>query len=78
VEEDPPNAVVLEVSLSDMDGLEVVSFIRNDPKTYGIPVVAISAFPHMKDRCLQAGCDDFLQKPIKISISLLELARLFR
>jgi CheY-like chemotaxis protein len=66
IEEQPPDVVLLEVSLSDMDGLEVVSFIRNDSKTLRIPVLAMSAFHHMRDRCLQGGCDDFFQKPIRI------------
>jgi CheY-like chemotaxis protein len=66
IEEQPPDIVLLEVSLSDMDGLEVVSFIRNDSKTHRIPVLAMSAFHHMRDRCLRAGCDDFFQKPIRI------------
>ena len=66
IEEGRPDVVVLEVSLSDMDGLEVVSFIRSDSKTYRIPVIAMSAFPHLRDRCLRGGCDAFFQKPIKI------------
>ena len=66
IEEQPPDVVLLEVSLSDMDGLEVVSFIRNDSNTHRIPVLAMSAFHHMRDRCLQGGCDDFFQKPIRI------------
>jgi CheY-like chemotaxis protein len=66
IEEQPPDVVLLEVSLSDMDGLEVVSFIRNDSNTCRIPVLAMSAFHHMRDRCLQGGCDDFFQKPIRI------------
>lgn len=66
IEEHSPDVVLLEVSLSDMDGLEVVSFIRNDSKTHRIPVLAMSAFHHMRDRCLRGGCDEFFQKPIRI------------
>jgi FixJ family two-component response regulator len=29
-------------------------------------VLAMSAFPHMKDRSLRGGCNDFFQKPIKV------------
>ena len=66
IEERPPDLVLLEVSLSDMDALEVVSFIRNSSKNCLIPVLAMSFFPHMKDRSLRGGCNDFFQKPIKI------------
>ena len=66
IEEQPPDLVLLEVSLSDIDALEVVSFIRNDSKNCLIPVLAMSAFPHMKDRSLRGGCNDFFLKPIKI------------
>jgi two-component system, OmpR family, response regulator MprA len=66
IEEHPPDIVLLEVSLSDIDALEVVSFIRNSSKNCLIPVLAMSVFPHMKDRSLRGGCNDFFQKPIKI------------
>jgi DNA-binding response OmpR family regulator len=66
IEEHPPDVVLLEVSLSDIDALEVVSFIRNDSKNCLIPVLAMSVLPHMKDRSLRGGCNDFFQKPIKI------------
>ncbi len=66
IEEHPPDLVLLEVSLSDIDALEVVSFIRNDSNNCLIPVLAMSVFPHMKDRALRGGCNDFFQKPIKI------------
>ena len=66
IEEHSPDIVLLEVSLSDIDALEVVSFIRNTSKNCLIPVLAMSAFPHMKDRSLRGGCNDFFQKPIKI------------
>ena len=66
IEEHSPDIVLLEVSLSDIDALEVVSFIRNTSKNCLIPVLAMSAFPHMKDRSLRGGCNDFFQRPIKI------------
>jgi len=66
VEEHPPDIVLVEASLSDADSIEVVAFIRSDLRTRRLPVLAMSVFPHMKDRCLKGGCDDFVQKPIKI------------
>lgn len=66
IKEHLPEIVILEVSLPDVDALEIVSFIRNDCKNCLIPVIAMSAFPYMKDRSLQGGCNDFFQKPIKI------------
>src|SRR5262249_12540676 len=66
VEERPPDIVLLEASLSDVDSIEVVAFIRSDLRTCRVPVLAMSVFRHMKDRCLKGGCDAFLQKPIKI------------
>jgi len=66
VEEHPPDIVVIEASLSDLDSVEVVAFIRSDLRTRRLPVLAMSVFAHMKDRCLKGGCDDFVQKPIKI------------
>ena len=61
-----PDLVLLEISLSDGDALEVVSFIRNESNNCLVPVLAMSAFPHMKEKALRDGCNDFFQKPIKI------------
>jgi CheY-like chemotaxis protein len=66
LEEHTPDLVLLEVNLSDMDGLEVVDFMRNDPKSYRVPVIAMSALPHNRDRCLQSGCNEFIQKPFRV------------
>ncbi|HXG51959.1 MAG TPA: response regulator [candidate division Zixibacteria bacterium] len=78
LQEKTPHLVLLDAGLSDMDGLEVVSFIRNDPKTYRIPVVAMSALPHVKDRSIEAGCDDFLSKPVRALDVITRLRRLTR
>ena len=78
IQEHPPDVVLLEVSLSDIDALEVVSFIRNDSKNCLIPVLAMSVFPHMKDRSLRGGCNDFFQKPIKILDIVARIRRALR
>ena len=49
-----------------MNGTDVVKAIRDNPARASTPIIAISAFPHMKDRCLDAGSDDFMQKPLKV------------
>ena len=72
------DVILLEVELSDMDGLNVVSFVRNEPRVRHTPIVAMSAFPHRKDRCLEGGCDGFVQKPVRILDLVAHIRRLTR
>src|SRR3990172_7166855 len=66
VEERRPDLILLELELTDIDGLEFVSILRQKPEADGIPVIAMSALAHMKAKALQGGCNDFLLKPIKM------------
>lgn len=71
-----PDLILLEAELSDMDGMRFVSELKRCHQAERIPIIAISAFPHLKDRCLQGGCNDFLQKPIRM-IELMTRVRQF-
>lgn len=61
-----PALVLVDVQLPGMDGLEMVRRMRQDPRTRNLPVVAMTAYAMKGDRerCLDAGCDDYLSKPI--------------
>ena len=65
-EECHPDLILLEVELPDMNGLRFVSEIRRNPEADRVPIVAMSALPDLKARCLERGCDDFLLKPVKM------------
>jgi len=48
VEECRPDLILLEMELTDMDGLDFVLTLRRKPEADRIPIVAMSTFPHMK------------------------------
>jgi CheY-like chemotaxis protein len=60
-----PDLIIMDISLPKMDGLEAATFLRNNPKTKSIPILAATAraLPGDKEKCLQAGCDDYIAKP---------------
>ena len=66
VEECRPDLILLEMELTDMDGLDFVLTVRGKPEADHIPIVAMSTFPHMKEKALQHGCNEFLLKPVKM------------
>jgi CheY-like chemotaxis protein len=71
-----PDLILMEGELSDMDIMEFISLLLQRPEADGVPVVAMSMFPHLKSKCLEGGCNDFLQKPIKM-IDLMAHVRKF-
>jgi CheY-like chemotaxis protein len=74
--EHAPDVVLLEIDLSDMEGIHVVKAIRENPMRAGTLFIAISAFPYMKARCLDSGWNGFIQKPIKALDLLTQLRKL--
>lgn len=61
-----PDLILLELDLTDMDGLEFVSLLKEKPQLQNIPIVAMSIFSYLKTAALYGGCDDFLKKPVKM------------
>lgn len=64
-----PPLVLLDITLPGMDGIEVVKNVKSDETIQHIPVIAVtaSAMRGDKERFLEAGCDDYLSKPIQVS-----------
>ena len=61
-----PDLILLELNLTDMDGLRFVALMRDEPPLRKIPIVAMSIFPYLRANALQGGCNDFMKKPIKM------------
>jgi CheY-like chemotaxis protein len=63
-----PDLVLVDIHLPGMDGLSVVREMKADPRTSGIPILALTAHAMRgdRDRFLEAGCDGYLSKPIGV------------
>jgi CheY-like chemotaxis protein len=61
-----PDAVLMDMALPVMDGWEATRQIKADPALSHIPVIGISSHAMSGDaeRARQAGCDDYLTKPL--------------
>jgi len=61
-----PDIILLDVMMPGMDGFEVCRRLKDDPITRHIPVVLVTALDGRNDRLngLEAGADEFLNKPI--------------
>lgn len=65
---DRPNLVLMDIRLPDMDGAAVARQLKGDPRTAGIPVVALTALAshNAGDWLIDAGFDGYLEKPIRV------------
>ena len=61
-----PDVVILDISLPEMDGTEILRRIRDDKDLHDLPVVALTAHAMVGDRekYLAAGFNDYVAKPI--------------
>jgi two-component system sensor histidine kinase/response regulator len=80
IAKDPPDLVLLDVMMPDIDGFEVCRQIKSDPARRMIPVVMVTALSEVSDRveAMQAGADDFLSKPIDATELIVRVRSLVR
>ena len=72
--QDNPDLVLLDISLPDMDGADVLRWIRDQGELRDLPVVALTAHAMSGDRekFLAVGFNDYVTKPIVDESILLE------
>ncbi|MFO0887798.1 MAG: PAS domain S-box protein [Isosphaeraceae bacterium] len=63
-----PALIVMDIQLPEIDGLEVIRRLRAEPRWQGVPIVAMTALamPGDRERCLLAGADEYVSKPIRL------------
>jgi len=72
---DQPDMIVLDPSLSDLTGLELITRLRQDRRTSQVPCVALSSWenPQEMTALLNAGCNEYMVKSNQTLQKLLEL-----
>src|SRR5690242_13049442 len=71
-----PDLVLLDMLLSGKDGREIVKQLKREKRTKHIPVIMFSAHPSAEKTALEAGADDFVEKPFDIDTLLEKVQRL--
>ena len=56
----------MDIQMPEMSGLEAIQCLRGDEAMKSIPIIALTALamPGDRDKCLAAGADEYLSKPV--------------
>ncbi len=75
-----PDLILLDIQLPGMDGHAVASALKADATLSVIPIVAVTSYamPGDREKCLAAGAEGYLEKPIEPATFVAEVERFLR
>lgn len=67
-----PALVLMDIQIPELDGLEVMRRLRADSNLVNLPIIALTALamPGDYEKCLEAGANEYLMKPVKLKTLL--------
>ena len=76
--ESPPDLVLTDIAVPGLDGIELCRRLRADPRTSGVPVLAVTGYGdrRYRDRIMQAGANEVLIKPLEPDVLIAAARRL--
>jgi two-component system, cell cycle response regulator DivK len=73
-----PDLILMDIGLPGMSGWDAARHLKEQAETRPIPIIALTAhaMPGDRERCLEAGCDDYETKPVEFARLIDKIARL--
>lgn len=65
--ENRPDLIILDLLLSGFDGRDISKKLKDNYHTKNIPIIMMSADPHIEQKSKEAGADSFIRKPFDIA-----------
>ena len=80
VRSDPPDLAIVDIMLPRLSGTELVTEMRQDPRTASVPVILLTAKAEESDIVvgLSLGADDYITKPFSLTVLVARVAAALR
>lgn len=79
-EDTQPNIIIMDIQMPEMDGLEAIQHLRADQRFISTPIIALTALAMSGDRerCLEAGANEYMSKPVSLKALAEKIQELVR
>jgi DNA-binding response OmpR family regulator len=77
-EQERPDLILLDIRMPELDGVATCTRLKGNPKTHSIPIIIATAYGDTLVEALEAGADDFVNKPFQLEEIELRVRSLLR